>query len=81
MLRKALLLSLACVASALPISPTFAVDPSMAKGVDQSPLDSIQIEVAFPKLAFDRPVVVTHAGDGTNDCLWSDKKARSGYCR
>lgn len=66
MLRKTLLLSLACLAGTLPAIPSQAVDPSMAKGVDQSPLAAITIDVAFPKLAFDRPVVVTHAGDGTN---------------
>lgn len=42
-----------------------AIEPSMAKGVDQSTLP-VKVEVAFPKLTFDRPVVVTHAGDGSN---------------
>ncbi len=66
MLRKTFLLSLACLASALQTSATQAADPSMAKGVDQSPLPGVTVAEAFPKLAFDRPVVVTHAGDGTN---------------
>jgi glucose/arabinose dehydrogenase len=33
--------------------------------VDESPLD-VHIERAFPNLEFDRPLVLTHAGDGSN---------------
>ena len=66
MLRKTFLLGLACLASSLNSSYSQAADPSMAKGVDVSPLPHIEVDVAFPKLSFDRPVVVTHAGDGTN---------------
>lgn len=36
-----------------------------AEGVDESPLP-VQIEAAFPKLKFVRPLALTHAGDGTN---------------
>ena len=66
MLRKTFLFGLACLANTLPLGSLHAAEPSMAKGVDQSPLASVQIAEAFPKLAFDRPVVVTHAGDGSN---------------
>jgi glucose/arabinose dehydrogenase len=34
--------------------------------VDQSPLESVKIVPAFDKLQFERPIVLTHAGDGTN---------------
>jgi quinoprotein glucose dehydrogenase len=36
-----------------------------AEGVDESPLN-VHVEPAFPKLSFVRPLVLTHAGDGTN---------------
>src|SRR5690606_4988896 len=36
-----------------------------APGVDESPLP-VQVEAAFPKLRFVRPIVLTHAGDDTN---------------
>lgn len=36
-----------------------------ADGVDESPMP-VKIEPAFPKLKFERPIVLTHAGDGTN---------------
>lgn len=35
-----------------------------AEGVDESPLP-VKVEAAFPKLKFVRPLVLTHAGDGT----------------
>jgi|GEM_PF-573444 len=35
------------------------------KGVDESPLE-VRIEPVFEELTFKRPIVVTHAGDGTN---------------
>jgi glucose/arabinose dehydrogenase len=65
MLRSRLVSSLAGLGIAWLASAVSAVDPSMAKGVDQSPID-VEVAVAFPKLQFDRPVVVTHAGDGTD---------------
>lgn len=44
-----------------------ACTPSLwaADGVDESPLP-IESERAFPELQFRRPIVVTHAGDGSN---------------
>lgn len=50
-----------------------AVEPSMAKGVNQTAIP-VQVEVAFPKLSFDRPVVVTHAGDGSNRIFVAGQK-------
>jgi quinoprotein glucose dehydrogenase len=37
----------------------------MAEGVDQSPM-AIVVDRAFPNITVDRPVVLTHAGDGSN---------------
>ncbi len=63
------ILWVACWAALLPCSwyshTAAAADPSMAEGVDQSPL-AVRVERAFPNLQIDRPVVVTHAGDGSN---------------
>jgi len=42
-----------------------AAEPSMAAGVDQSPI-AIVADRAFPNILVDRPVVLTHAGDGSN---------------
>ncbi len=44
---------------------TTAAEPSMAEGVDQSPM-AIVVDRAFPNITVDRPVVLTHAGDGSN---------------
>jgi glucose/arabinose dehydrogenase len=43
-----------------------SVAPSWAADVDRSPLASVQLVRAFPKLKPRRPVHLTHAGDGTN---------------
>jgi quinoprotein glucose dehydrogenase len=48
-------------------------EPSMAKGVDQSTLP-VKVEVAFKQLNFDRPVVVTHAGDGSDRIFVAGQK-------
>jgi glucose/arabinose dehydrogenase len=50
-----------------------AIEPSMANGVNQASIP-IKVEVAFPKLSFDRPVVVTHAGDGSNRLFVAGQK-------
>lgn len=42
-----------------------AFPAGVSADVDESPLP-VGIEVAFPKLQFERPIVLTHAGDGTN---------------
>ncbi len=69
MLRRSFVQALAIAASVvgLPLGNALAQTPapSMAAGVDQSPLP-VKVQEAFPKVKFDRPVVVTHAGDGTN---------------
>ncbi len=51
--------------SASHLTPTFAADPAMAAGVDQSPI-AIVADRAFPKILIERPVTLTHAGDGSN---------------
>lgn len=45
----------------------------MAKGVNQSVLP-VGVEVAFPKMKFDRPIVVTHAGDGSDRIFVAGQK-------
>ena len=55
----------ALVASHFSVSATQAADPSMAAGVDQSPL-AIVADRAFPKITIDRPVTLTNANDGSN---------------
>jgi glucose/arabinose dehydrogenase len=67
MKRSPVILSLLAVAClALQTERTAAAaEPSMAEGVDQSPL-AIVADRAFPKITIDRPVVLTHAGDGSN---------------
>lgn len=49
--------------------------PSMAEGVNQKPL-SVEVEVAFKNLRFDRPVVVTNAADGTNRIFVAGQKGK-----
>ncbi len=53
------------LAGVLAKPPCCAAEPSMASGVDQSPLP-IVVERAFPALRIDRPVVLTHANDRSN---------------
>jgi CubicO group peptidase (beta-lactamase class C family)/glucose/arabinose dehydrogenase len=40
-------------------------DPSPSLAVEDSPCD-VEVYKAFPKVRIDRPILVTHAGDGTN---------------
>jgi len=44
-----------------------------AADVQEGSLD-VSVELAFPDLAFDRPLVVTHAGDGTNRIFVVEQK-------
>jgi glucose/arabinose dehydrogenase len=64
MLRAFKFLALA-VAISLPLCGAAASEPSMAEGVKQTPI-AVEVVQAFPNLRFDRPVVVTHAADGSN---------------
>ncbi|MCC6511585.1 MAG: PQQ-dependent sugar dehydrogenase [Pirellulaceae bacterium] len=76
MFRSCLVLGLtglAWLTGAALSQPVGATEPSMAKGVDQSPL-SVDVVVAFPELKFDRPVVVTHGGDGTDRVFVAGQK-------
>ena len=58
-----------------PLLTTDAVEPSMAQGVNQSSLP-VQVEQVFEKVNFDRPVVVTHAGDGSNRVFIGGQKGQ-----
>ncbi len=44
-----------------------------AAEVQERPLD-VSVELAFPDMAFDRPLVVTHAGDGTDRIFVAEQK-------
>jgi len=56
-------------------SPTclFAAEPSMAEGVNMSPI-AIVADRAFPKIMIDRPVTLTNAADGTNRIFVAGQK-------
>lgn len=49
--------------------------PSIATGVNQSPL-AVVVERAFPKITIDRPVVVTNAGDGSDRIFVAGQKGK-----
>lgn len=62
------------LAAPLAWSPSLdAIEPSMAAGVNQASLP-VEVEQAFPKMQFDRPVVVSHAGDGSNRVFVAGQK-------
>ncbi len=65
MLRRKFVLHLSAALAMLSCTWSSAAEPSMAAGVDQSKIN-VKVEEAFPKLTFDRPVVFTHAGDGSD---------------
>ena len=50
-----------------------AADPSMAAGVDMSPI-AIVADRAFPKITIDRPVTLTNAADGSNRIFVAGQK-------
>ena len=54
---------------------SFAQEPTMAGGVNQSALD-VKVERAFPNLTIERPVVITHAGDGSNRLFVAAQKGQ-----
>lgn len=47
-------------------SPSATTAPATATAVPIEPIRPMRVEPAFPNLAFERPVLVTHAGDGSN---------------
>ncbi len=64
-LLTATALTVSLVAANFGVTAIHAADPSMAAGVDQSPL-AIVADRAFPKITIDRPVTLTNANDGSN---------------
>ncbi|MFO1065532.1 MAG: PQQ-dependent sugar dehydrogenase [Pirellulales bacterium] len=52
-----------------------AIDPSMAAGVDKTPLP-VEVVKAFDNLVFDRPVVITHGGDGSGRLFVAGQKGQ-----
>lgn len=75
MLRQLVAASHACAFLVLTATAGQSVEPSMAKGVNQTELP-VAVERAFPKLSFDRPVVITHAGDGSNRLFVAGQKGQ-----
>ena len=66
----------ATIAVANAFAPTTqAADPSMAAGVDQSPLPIVAVR-AFPNIMIDRPVTLTNAKDGTNRIFVAGQKGQ-----
>jgi len=51
-----------------------ALAGSPAAQLDEAPFKSVTIERAFPNLFFDRPIVLTHANDGTNRVFLATQK-------
>ncbi len=47
-------------------SPSATSPPAIKTAVPVKPLGPMRVEPAFPNLAFERPVFLTHAGDGSN---------------
>lgn len=62
-----------CVVSMTSFS--FAAEPSMAAGVDQSPLPLV-VDRVFPNITIDRPVVLTNAADGSNRIFVSAQRGK-----
>lgn len=51
-----------------------ALAGSPAAQLDEAPLEAVAVERAFPNVFFDRPIVLTHAGDGSNRVFVATQK-------